>query len=638
MKKLFIFLLLALMPAVAYAGSAWDGNSNTATWVSSGSDIYYTTGDVAVGDTNFYEAFTVGGGIALKELAVSPGATAGYGKLYTKTDGLIYFRSSGGAEFNLTAGGGGGAIWGGITGTLALQTDLNLALAGKEPTIAAGTSAQYYRGDKTWQTLDTSAVPENGQLYYLDSRARLAITCTAAGLTWTSGTGVLSLTAGYAIPTTAASTNWNSAYTHKTTEDAINGLVKVDGSGNYSALTDNSANWNDAYSKEVTTWTAPITYLAGVVSMAKSSAAVDGYLDNADFATFAAKENALTFSTGLNRSTDTITAKLSTGVAGGQYAYGGVSASDNLHLQSTTHATRGYIIADDSLICWNTLMIRETGASPTFYTSFQTGDQAGDVSYTWPTSQAGGAGYVLANDGSGVLSWSSVGGIGGANTALSNLATVAINTNLLPDSDNDTDLGNGSTYNWRTGYFDTSVVTPLVQYTGNITVDAINASAASTVYITNSNGTYVANLNVEGGITSSTLDTGQGANELYDMDQNVLTTSAVQFLTVDTGQGANELYDMDQNVLTTSAVTFATVDTGQGANELYDMNQNVQSTDLVTFNKVTVTTDFVGASTTALYFGDPATDGTWRIVRNGNDLEFQRRESGSYVSKGSFAP
>lgn len=31
-------------------------------------------------------------------------------------------------------------------------------LAGKEPTIAAGTNAQYFRGDKSWQTLDKSAV------------------------------------------------------------------------------------------------------------------------------------------------------------------------------------------------------------------------------------------------------------------------------------------------------------------------------------------------------------------------------------------------------------------------------------------------------------------------------------------------
>jgi hypothetical protein len=65
--------------------------------------------------------------------------------------------------------------------------------------------------------------------------------------------------------------------------------------------------------------------------------------------------------------------------------------------------------------------------------------------------------------------------------------------------------------------------------------------------------------------TATTLDTGQGANELYDMDQNVLQASAVTFATVDTGQGANELYDMDQNVLTTSTPQFARVGAGQAA-------------------------------------------------------------------------
>ena len=57
-----------------------------------------------------------------------------------------------------------------------------------------------------------------------------------------------------------------------------------------------------------------------------------------------------------------------------------------------------------------------------------------------------------------------------------------------------------------------------------------------------------------------------------------LTAAAVTATTLDTGQGANELYDMNQNVKTDSAVTFTTVNTGQGANELYSMNQSVSST------------------------------------------------------------
>jgi len=63
-------------------------------------------------------------------------------------------------------------------------------------------------------------------------------------------------------------------------------------------------------------------------------------------------------------------------------------------------------------------------------------------------------------------------------------------------------------------------------------------------------------------VTATTLDTGQGANELYDMNQNVKTDSAVTFTTVDTGQGANELYDMNQNVKTDSNVEFGSVTAG----------------------------------------------------------------------------
>lgn len=37
-------------------------------------------------------------------------------------------------------------------------SSLNSAISGKEPTIASGTTSQYWRGDKSWQTLDSAAV------------------------------------------------------------------------------------------------------------------------------------------------------------------------------------------------------------------------------------------------------------------------------------------------------------------------------------------------------------------------------------------------------------------------------------------------------------------------------------------------
>ena len=73
------------------------------------------------------------------------------------------------------------------------------------------------------------------------------------------------------------------------------------------------------------------------------------------------------------------------------------------------------------------------------------------------------------------------------------------------------------------------------------------------------NVTASGNISASGNLIASTLNTGQGDNELFDMDQNVTTTSAVTFTTVNTGQGNNELYDMNQNVKTTSGVTFSTL-------------------------------------------------------------------------------
>lgn len=54
--------------------------------------------------------------------------------------------------------------------TSAIQTQLN----GKENSITAGTTAQYWRGDKTWQTLNTTAVTEGTNLYYTAARFNTA--------------------------------------------------------------------------------------------------------------------------------------------------------------------------------------------------------------------------------------------------------------------------------------------------------------------------------------------------------------------------------------------------------------------------------------------------------------------------------
>lgn len=79
-------------------------------------------------------------------------------------------------ELSATGGGGGGGV--NLYSTLGNNTDgaltqkastdllahkddfdaLEITVSGKEPAITAGTTSQYWRGDKTWQTLDKSAV------------------------------------------------------------------------------------------------------------------------------------------------------------------------------------------------------------------------------------------------------------------------------------------------------------------------------------------------------------------------------------------------------------------------------------------------------------------------------------------------
>lgn len=63
----------------------------------------------------------------------------------------------------------------------------------KEAAIVAGTNAQYFRGDKTWQTLNSTAVAEGSNLYFTNARSRSAISLTTTG---TSGAASYNATTG----------------------------------------------------------------------------------------------------------------------------------------------------------------------------------------------------------------------------------------------------------------------------------------------------------------------------------------------------------------------------------------------------------------------------------------------------------
>lgn len=165
-----------------------------------------------------------------------------------------------------------------------------------------------------------------------------------------------------------------------------------------------------------------------------ASTSTKGFLTSADWNTFNGKESALTFSTGLTRSVNTITSNLSTGVSGGQTAIGGTASGDNLTLSSTSNGTKGKVIfgstsaydevndrigigtaSPSSSLHVNGVaqfgLASATNASLIFQNStnantltINSGVTSASHSWTFPLAQ-GGANTVLTNDGSGILSW-----------------------------------------------------------------------------------------------------------------------------------------------------------------------------------------------------------------------------------------
>jgi hypothetical protein len=107
------------------------------------------------------------------------------------------------ATLNTVSGGVGGTIADGTVTNDDIAPNAAIAqskvaglttdLASKQATITAGTTEQYYRGDKFWQTLNTIAVTEGANLYFTSIRARQASSATAP-LSYDTSTGVMTMT------------------------------------------------------------------------------------------------------------------------------------------------------------------------------------------------------------------------------------------------------------------------------------------------------------------------------------------------------------------------------------------------------------------------------------------------------------
>jgi hypothetical protein len=56
------------------------------------------------------------------------------------------------------------------------------------------------------------------------------------------------------------------------------------------------------------------------------------------------------------------------------------------------------------------------------------------------------------------------------------------------------------------------------------------------------------------------------------------------------------------------------------------------------YGNQSISGDLALDASNALYFGPADTDGSWRIVRSGNNLVFERRELGVWNTKDTITP
>jgi hypothetical protein len=106
------------------------------------------------------------------------------------------------------------------------QARFDTAFSNKSTTnLAEGTNLYYTqaRFNSALAAKTTTDLAEGTNLYYTDARARLALSSSATGLSYANNSGVFSLTAGYAIPTTVKLGQYDIAYNRSIVSAAVTG-------------------------------------------------------------------------------------------------------------------------------------------------------------------------------------------------------------------------------------------------------------------------------------------------------------------------------------------------------------------------------------------------------------------------------
>jgi hypothetical protein len=279
----------------------------------------------------------------------------------------------------------------------------------------------------------TTNVAEGSNLYYTDARARSAISSTATGLTYTSGTGVFSLTGNYSIPLTASTTEWNDFYTTPSTR--ITAGTGLSWSGNtLNATTPFGNNWQ--ISNGYLTPTTTITTLLNNGFVSQASSTVVGLLSSTNASSTQLTTAATTSlavnegNVGIGTAASSLYKLYSVGgnvafqFAGGQsmvFNTGSIAASSNLYLDTSS---TGDIFIRPGL---STSMVLKYGGN----VGISSSTPATKLSVGGSTYITGGLGVGVLNTSSGSLQTSGSATIGttlsvSGNTTLTQATTTSL--------------------------------------------------------------------------------------------------------------------------------------------------------------------------------------------------------------------
>lgn len=232
-----------------------------------------------------------------------------------------------------------------------VRTTLGLVIGTNiESFISAGTTSQYYRGDKAWATLDSLAVIENTNLYFTNARV---LASTLTGYTSTSGT--------------------------ITSADTLLSSIQKLGYDKHVAVTLGTANGLSLSTQQL--------------SLAQASSSTTGALTSTDWATFNNKQAVLVSGTNIktingttllgsgNITTGTVTSVSGSGTIKGLTLTGTVTNSGSLVLGGTL----SLVASDIPSLDWSKI----TTGKPTTLSGYGITDSVSTASYLLNKSFSG---------------------------------------------------------------------------------------------------------------------------------------------------------------------------------------------------------------------------------------------------------